>query len=47
MGDALCKLGEQERGIAMLRQALQIFIEIESPNAEWVRDKLREWGVEA
>lgn len=44
LGDELYGLGEKERGIELMKQALAIFEAIESPNAEWARSKLEEWG---
>jgi hypothetical protein len=45
MGDALYGLGEKERGIAMMREALQIYVDIESLYAEQARGQLEAWGV--
>lgn len=46
LGNAIYSLGEKEKGIALVRQALEIFEAIESPVADWARNKLKEWGVE-
>ena len=46
LGNALYGMGKQEKGIGMMKQALEIFETIESPNAQWARNKLKEWGVE-
>lgn len=46
LGIALYGLGENEKGIGLVKQALTIFDSIESPNADWARNKLKEWGVE-
>ena len=45
MGAALYRLGEKERAIAYVRQALEIYLAIESPPAEWARQMLKQWGV--
>jgi tetratricopeptide (TPR) repeat protein len=44
LGNALYKLGDKQKGIDMVSQALSIFESIESPNADWARKKLEEWG---
>lgn len=46
LGNELYKAGEKEKGISMVKRALEIFEAIESPNAQWARNKLNEWGVE-
>ena len=46
LGIALYGLGEKERGIELMKQALVIYEAIESPYAEWARRKLKKWGVE-
>lgn len=45
MGLALHELEEKDRAIQLVKQALEIYEEIESPNAERVRKALKEWGV--
>jgi tetratricopeptide (TPR) repeat protein len=44
MSLSLQVLGRQEKAISLARSALEIFEQIESPNAEAVRQKLAEWG---
>jgi len=44
LGNALYGLGEKARGVQLMKQALTIFEAIESPHAEWARNKLKEWG---
>jgi len=44
LGDELYGLGEKEQGVRLMREALQIYIAIESPSADWARGKLRKWG---
>jgi tetratricopeptide (TPR) repeat protein len=44
LGNELYKLGEKDKGITLMKQALGIFEAIESPYAEWARNKLKEWG---
>ena len=43
LGSAFYKLGQRERAIENLKDALAIFELIESPNAERVRQQLKEW----
>ena len=44
LGNALYGLGDKEKGIELVRQALIIFQAIESPNVQWARNKLKDWG---
>ncbi|MBA4380374.1 MAG: hypothetical protein C0393_06835 [Anaerolinea sp.] len=44
MGLAYAALGDARRAIEFYEQVLAIFEAIESPHAEWARDKLKEWG---
>lgn len=46
LGNALYQKGKKENGIGLMKQALVIYEKIESPNAEWAREKLKEWGAE-
>ncbi len=45
MAIALHGLGEKKRAIELMKQALAIFETIESPYANWARNKLKQWGV--
>ncbi len=45
LGNTYHGLGEEEKGIELVKQALVIFEAIESPNAQWARNKLKEWNV--
>jgi len=45
MGKLLYEIGEKEKGIQMMKEALAIFDTIESPDADSARKKLKEWGV--
>ena len=44
MGDAIYNQGERPRGVELVRQALAIFSAIGSPQAEWARKWLEQWG---
>jgi hypothetical protein len=44
MGLARYDLEEKDRAIGLMKQVLQIYEDIESPAAEEVRNKLKEWG---
>ena len=46
LGNTLYQKGKKENGIGLMKQALAIYEKIESPSAEWAREKLKEWGVE-
>jgi hypothetical protein len=43
LGNEGWKTGEKEKGISLMKQALAIYEEIESPHTEWARNKLKEW----
>ncbi len=43
MSLAFLQLGERARAIPLAEQALKIFEQIESPNAESVRTQLAQW----
>ena len=45
LGNALYKSGQKKKGIALVKQALAIYVAIESPYRDWARNKLKEWGV--
>ena len=47
MSRALNALGEREQAIALAEAALEIYEQLESPNAEVVRARLAEWSGEA
>jgi Tfp pilus assembly protein PilF len=44
MGLAFYRLEERDQAIDLVKQALEIYETIESPNAEQARIKLKEWG---
>ena len=45
LGITVHNLGKTDKGISQMKQALTIFQTIESPKAEWARERLKEWGV--